>query len=167
MSLLMPEYDKTMRDGNIIYIHIFPNGKVYIGQTSQTTAQRWARGKGYQGQLVSRAINKYGWDNIEHKILFRGLTKEQANEKEIELIAKYNSTNIAFGYNIAGGGDANAKGRPHSKEHNKKISDSHKKRVCSYSRDGKLIGTFESGIEAANVIGGSFRCISACCNGSK
>ncbi|MGN0805027.1 MAG: NUMOD3 domain-containing DNA-binding protein, partial [Candidatus Coproplasma sp.] len=40
-------------------------------------------------------------------ILFDSLTKEQAEEKEIELIAEYNSADRVFGYNIEFGGFAN------------------------------------------------------------
>lgn len=56
-----------------------------------------------------RAIQKYGWDNIEHNILFENLTQEQAFEKEKELIAKY-KTNITrygsnYGYDLTDGGE--------------------------------------------------------------
>ena len=52
-----------------VYKHTFPNGKVYIGITSQKPEDRWSKGKGYQRQpLIYNAINKYGWDNIVHKI---------------------------------------------------------------------------------------------------
>lgn len=71
----------------LIYIHIFPNRKKYIGVTSQKPNQRWRNGKGYYGSTrIYNAIQKYGWENIEHKILFTGLTKEEAEQKEKELI---------------------------------------------------------------------------------
>ena len=53
------------------------------------------------------AIKKYGWENIKHKILFEGLTKEEAEQKEIELIKQYNLTNDKYGYNIEKGGNLN------------------------------------------------------------
>lgn len=88
-----------------VYKHTFPNKKVYIGITSQNPKQRWANGKGYmQNRRMYRNILKYGWENIEHEILFDGLTQEEAFEKEIELITKYNSTDFAKGYNIHTGG---------------------------------------------------------------
>lgn len=150
-----------------VYIHIFPNGKVYIGQTKQRPEDRWSNGKGYRGQLVERAIRKYGWDNIIHKIVESHLTKEQANALEIQLIKEYDSTNDQNGYNIAFGGCANAKGLKHTEEHNRKISESHKKRVCCFTRGGEKVGTFESIMKAAEMVCGSFRVISACCNGNK
>ena len=44
-----------------LYIHKFPNGKVYVGITSQDVGERWRHGEGYKDQLVYRAILKYGW----------------------------------------------------------------------------------------------------------
>ena len=113
------------------------------------------------------AIKKYGWDNIEHIVLYEGLTDEEATEIEINLIEQYKSTDKEHGYNISRGGDLWMKGVRHSKEHNQKISDSHKKRVCSYSRDGRLVATYESIMDAAESVKGSFRVISSCCNGTK
>lgn len=87
-----------------VYMHKFPNGKVYIGVTRQELSRRWRDGKGYQGQPVFDAIVKYGWDNIEHVILECGLTKEQAEEAEKAYIKKYDSLSHANGYNIETGG---------------------------------------------------------------
>lgn len=90
----------------ILYVHIAPNGKKYIGITSRNPKKRWANGKGYKNNMYfCRAIEKYGWKNIEHIILFTNLTKEEAEKKEIELIAKYKTTNRKFGYNINNGGN--------------------------------------------------------------
>lgn len=91
-----------------VYKHTTPNGKVYIGITKQEPAKRWLNGKGYQNQeYFYNAILKYGWKQIKHEILFRGLTKPEAEEKEIELIKIYDSTNREKGYNIARGGHVN------------------------------------------------------------
>lgn len=90
----------------IVYKHICPNSKCYIGITSKSITQRWANGLGYQGQrYFSNAIKKYGWENIKHEILFENLTKEEACQKEIELIAEYKSNDRNFGYNGTCGGD--------------------------------------------------------------
>ena len=83
------------------------NGKVYIGITSQKLEQRWgSQGCNYKSSPhFYSAIQKYGWDNFEHNILFTDLTKEQACLKEQELIKEYNSMNREFGYNSTSGGD--------------------------------------------------------------
>ena len=41
------------------------------------------------------------------KFFFSNLTKEQAEEKERELINKYSSNNFNYGYNIESGGYTN------------------------------------------------------------
>ena len=94
----------------IIYKHTFPNGKCYIGKTSQNPEDRWGKdGFRYQKQpLIWRAIQKYGWDNITHEILYKNLSEEEANEKEMECIIKYHShyqDEEGPGYNISRGGE--------------------------------------------------------------
>lgn len=91
-----------------VYKHICPNGKVYIGITSQNPLRRWREGNGYiHNDYFYNAILKYGWDNIRHEILFSNLTEEEACEKELELIAEYKSNQREFGYNICDGGNIN------------------------------------------------------------
>ena len=83
------------------------NNKIYIGITKQNVYNRWkGQGKGYsQSPRFWNAIQKYGWDNFEHNILFENLTQKEASQKEKELIKKYNSTNENFGYNMTSGGE--------------------------------------------------------------
>lgn len=105
-----------------VYKHTCSNGKVYIGITSKVPPVRWNKGKGYRNNAhFYKAIQKYGWDNIQHEILFEGLTKEEACQKEIELIAKYKSNEPKYGYNRAIGGDVNT-GYTLSDETKRKIS---------------------------------------------
>ena len=88
-----------------VYKHTTPNGKVYIGITKQKPVKRWLHGEGYSKQsYFYRAILKYGWDNIKHEVLFTELTREQAESKEVELIAYYKSNQRQYGYNIDRGG---------------------------------------------------------------
>lgn len=109
-----------------VYKHTTPSGKIYIGITGQMLCQRWANGQGYRGNKhFTNAIKKYGWKNIKHEVLFSGLTQKEAEEKEIELIAQYDSTNPKYGYNIADGGNLHPK---LSEEARRKISDAHKGR---------------------------------------
>lgn len=103
----------------VVYKHTFPNGKVYIGITSQKPEKRYAGGKGYKGcPKMNNAILKYGWNNIEHEILYSGLSKEEAEAKEIETIAFCNS--VTNGYNTDHGGNAPG---THSIETRLKISE--------------------------------------------
>lgn len=128
--------DEKMEDNYKVYVHVFPNGKKYVGMTCQKVSRRWRKGKSYgSNPLMTRAINKYGWDNIDHIVLAEGLTMDNAEKLECELIAKWNLRNTQFGYNLARGGshprhshETKAKiaiacrGRKHSEEFKKWIS---------------------------------------------
>ena len=84
------------------------NGMVYIGVTSRNINDRWRNGKGYTHNThFYAAIKKYGWENFDHEILLSGLNREEADQKEKELIAFYKSSNRHFGYNIESGGHCN------------------------------------------------------------
>jgi len=85
------------------------NGKSYIGITSQKCENRWGiNGKGYELQpKFYHAIQKYGWDNFEHKILYTDLDKDTALQIEADLIQKYNS--IENGYNVSPYGTVESK----------------------------------------------------------
>ena len=124
----------------------------------QTPEQRWRHGEGYKSSPhFYAAIQKYGWDNFEHNILFQNLTKEEACKKEQELIAKYNSMNREYGYNSTSGGDIfvmneetkqkisqslmgnkNGLGHPCSEEKKKKISEAQKGRRLTEEHKQKL-----------------------------
>lgn len=91
-----------------VYKHTTPSNKVYIGITKMKPVKRWRAGMGYSKQpRFFNAILKYGWDNIEHEVLFQGLTREEAEAKEVELIAFYKSDQRKYGYNIDHGGRSN------------------------------------------------------------
>lgn len=92
----------------VVYRHTDPNGKVYIGITCASNPEyRWSHGMKYKDQpTFFRAIVKYGWDNFNHEILYRGLEYEDACETEIRLIAEHNSTDRKHGYNVSLGGES-------------------------------------------------------------
>ena len=68
---------------------------------------------------MSRAINKYGWENVQHEIVASGLSKEQAERMEIDLIAAEKANNPKFGYNDENGGNCAG---THSEATKRKIS---------------------------------------------
>ena len=129
-------------DNYIVYMHINKtNRKKYIGITSNRPCIRWHRGEGYKCQKrFYNAIKSYGWDGFEHIILRQGLSKQEAEHEETLLIAKYESNDMRFGYNIENGGIIHKlseeqkkhlsevnKGRKHSEETIRKMSNAHKK----------------------------------------
>ena len=170
----------------IIYMHKNKiNGKIYIGQTCRSLRLRsGANGKNYATQpIFYRAIQKYGWDNFEHTVLYRDLTSEDANKKEIELIEKYNTRDRKCGYNQCVGGnnlcgDSNPfdghshtdttkriiaeKARERNIGENNPNYNNHKlkygnnpnaKEVRQYDKDGNLISVYSCVSEAANELG--------------
>lgn len=87
-----------------VYAHIFPNGKRYIGMTGKKPEKRWKSGYSYNtNEPMFDDIVKYGWDNIEHKILYKDLTRDQALELEMYCIIKYKTAEKEYGYNILKG----------------------------------------------------------------
>ena len=92
------------------------NGKVYIGQSINTSA-RWLAHKevlsmpshAYElKKPLYKDMNKYGIENFKFEII-EECDKEKLNEKEIYWIKKYNSyyfDNNSNGYNLTRGGEA-------------------------------------------------------------
>ena len=122
-----------------VYQHIFPNGKRYIGVTRTDVKKRWGyNGYNYKTQIVGRAIEKYGWDNIKHEIFCVCANKEQAERVERFLVDYFKTTNPQHGYNVLPGGDVAVndatpemryklgngnRGKPHTEEQKRKISE--------------------------------------------
>ena len=92
-----------------VYEHITPSGKRYIGITSQKPEKRWKNGNHYyKGSAFRSAIDKYGWNDIQHNIVSTDLTEKEAKWLENYLICYYR-TYIGFsdhkGYNMTLGGE--------------------------------------------------------------
>lgn len=110
-------------------MHKCPNGKVYIGITSRRPKARWVCGNGYiKNEHFYRAIQKYGWENIEHIIVEQNLSKKDAAELEIKLIKEYKSNDYKFGYNMSSGGEFGGSGVIVSQETRAKLSQKRKGR---------------------------------------
>jgi group I intron endonuclease len=104
------------------YLHRCPNGKCYVGMTSQTPKGRWgSSGCKYKNNKDFYSdIEIYGWDNIEHVILEEGLNREDACESEKYNIKKYNCI-YPNGYNLSIGGDSASLGVKRSEETKEKL----------------------------------------------
>ena len=119
-------------DKYIVYRHISPSGKVYIGITKHLNPkERWERGKAYKRHgFFWNAVQKYGWDNIKHEVLLEGVTKSEAVYAEKYLIRWYKIHGIS--YNITDGGDGVTghspwnKGVPCSEEIKQKIGNANR-----------------------------------------
>ena len=106
-----------------LYVHISPSNKRYYGITRQKNVKtRWKNGKGYKNnKYFGRSIEKYGWNNIKHIVLFNDLTETEAKLLEQCYIALYDTTDPNKGYNITLGGEG-ALGISPSEETRQKLS---------------------------------------------
>lgn len=167
----------------IVYRHVSPSGKCYVGITSKSLEQRCGKnGCRYSDSpYFWKAIQKYGWVNFKHEILYENLSEDEAKELEKHSILMYNSNCREYGYNLTGGGDGTLgipcsketrakiskklKGRKFTNEHKKHMSESrnHPKYrggavstaipVDMYSLEGDFLCTFWSLSCATKVIG--------------
>lgn len=78
------------------------NGKIYIGQTSESIKQRFYRHMGYQSldfdTKFYRAVRKYGRENFVIEQIDSAKNQKELDEKEIYWINYYNS--VDAGYNM-------------------------------------------------------------------
>ena len=126
-----------------VYMHINKiNNKKYIGITKTSVNKRWGcNGTGYRDNKQSvfyRAIQKYGWDNFEHKILYENLSQDEACNIEVKLIKEYKTQNKNFGYNVQPGGQLGNSGITFSEESKKKMSEAHKGKKLTEEHKKKI-----------------------------
>lgn len=125
-----------------VYIHTCPNNKRYIGVTSRKPKYRWKSGKGYGNQTFGRAVNKYGWDNIDHKV-FEVDTKSEMYYLEKYLISYYQTTNSLYGYNKSTGGEIGPIGNKFTEEQIQKLKIARKGFVLSNESRLKISNTLK------------------------
>jgi group I intron endonuclease len=122
------------KDLYCVYIHKNKiNGKIYVGRTCKKLKTRSGpNGTHYsKNTRFGKAISKYGWDNFEHIILAKDLSKEEADRLEIYYIQKFKTQNEEFGYNMSSGGGNNGGGHPCNEETRQKIGDANRGKVRS------------------------------------
>ena len=82
------------------------NGKIYVGQTTETIEQRFKRHMGYQKDehdtKFYRAVRKYGVDNFYVEMIEEVEDREQLNAREEYWIRELDTVNS--GYNSYYGG---------------------------------------------------------------
>lgn len=159
---MISEANVTNNKEYTVYLHIVPRSlsgynwdKYYVGITSIAIKERWGKnGTGYHSQSYFwMAIQKYGWDNIEHEIIAEHLTKDEACNFEKKLISLLQSNISIYGYNLTSGGEGNS------------ICDH--LNVCQYDLDGNFISVYPNALEACRTLG--LKCnsksIYKCCRG--
>lgn len=166
-----------------IYKHTCPNGKIYIGITSQEPEQRWNNGFGYKNNSrFFKDIVAFGWNNFSHEVIAQVDSQSEATRIEKILIISHKSNNPDYGYNIQCGvlaqsslhSDSSTDISPQDVLHNSspqiKIDGrgkAHSQRVAQYSKLGVLIATYNSLKDASTLTGINHGDICSCCRGYK
>jgi len=115
------------------------NGKSYVGITTRKIARRW-----YEhcylgnscGQLLNKAINKYGIDAFEIQVVASAKTIPDLKDLEKQLIVQY-QTKVPNGYNLTDGGDG-LTGYRHTEEQKKRNGDAKRGTIHSDETKQKM-----------------------------
>ena len=91
-----------MENNYSVYQHVTPDGLYYFGQTNNIKRRWEGNGVGYKGTALQPYIEKFGWDNIQHIVLFENQTKEDALWIENFLIETAREDGVCINKNRSG-----------------------------------------------------------------
>ena len=112
------------------------NGKIYIGKHQTKNIN-----DGYFGSGVAlkEAVKKYGKEPFEKEILFVFDTEEEMNAKERELITEdFVKRKDTYNLGVGGEGGPHFKGKTHTEETRKKLSEIAKTKPKVYTEESKM-----------------------------
>lgn len=120
----------------IVYVHITPEGMHYYGVTNNSK-RRWEyNGIHYRDTSLNTYIEKYGWDNIQHIVLYENLTYEDALKIEDSLIIsgweKGNCINKRRSGNVS---KDDVYIREYQREYQQEYYEKNKDKLIQYSRE--------------------------------
>lgn len=95
----------------LLYIIGFPNGKLYVGITTEAVQRRFRR-HCRSCERVGQAIRKYGPENCRLMVLRRNLFWKEAGNLECWYIQELEARIGQGGYNVTAGGDGSLGTRP-------------------------------------------------------
>ena len=133
----------------ILYRLTFPNGKFYIGITTESLSRRVQRHINYaranKPYALSAAIRKYGEKSFIAEHIASAISKDDLAHIEKIAIEQYNSM-CPNGYNMTGGGEGTYRVAPSEEKRKKiskslsgrKLSDAHKL-ALGQAQKGKII----------------------------
>lgn len=114
-----------------IFKTIFPNGKIYVGQTTKKVDKPYFG----SGHITLKANSKYGKKNLKREIIKFVDNLKQLNNFERIFVKKFKANEINIGYNIQNGG--NSKGK-HTDDSKRKMSLAHVGKSFSKETRNKL-----------------------------
>lgn len=142
--------EKQNTSSHCVYKHLVPDGRYYIGITSNILS-RWAHnGLHYKNsKLFYPCIKEYGWDNIDHIVLHRNLTLSEAQELEKKYIKEAKDAGVSLNQN--NGGTPGSRKRQ-SKIWNLKEDSKWRFVPVEIYKGGHLVGNFSSLHQAAREL---------------
>ncbi|MDO5291592.1 MAG: GIY-YIG nuclease family protein [bacterium] len=166
----------------IVYIYTNKyNNKKYVGMTNQSLKARRGNKQFADYRNCTEfygAIQKYGADAFESRIVGEFMSTEQAEELEKRLIAMLRTQDEAFGYNLRAGGKGGKhsnktkerigranKGKVVSLDQRKQISEANSVKVVCLDQYGNFITVYDSLVLASKAVGVHKSGISKCCKG--
>ena len=115
-----------MENNYSVYQHVTPDGMYYFGQT-QNVERRWRNnGAEYKGTALYPHIEKFGWENIKHIVLFRDKTKEDALWIEDFLIETAREDGVCINQRRSG---LISKGEGYDQDRNQKYYETNKGQI--------------------------------------
>lgn len=166
----------------IVYIYTNKyNKKKYVGMTNQSLKAR--RGNKQFADYRNctefyQAIQEFGSEAFESRIVGEFLHVEQAEEMERQLIAILRTQEETYGYNLRAGGKGGKhsdktkerigkanKGKVISLQQRKQISEANSVKVVCLDQYGELIAVYDSLSLASEAVGVHKTGISKCCKG--
>lgn len=124
------------------------NGKIYIGQHATNNLNDNYIGS---GNLITKAIKKYGASNFKFEIIQFANSYEELDQLEIKLISKLATLDESIGYNLHRGG----------------LGGNVYKKVNQYQLNGRFMKTWNALIEASETLGISYKTIQGCAKNIK
>lgn len=144
----------------MFYIYLITNminGKIYVGQTNDPKHRndQYKSAAKYDtdnGQLIVRAIQKYGYENFTFEVIATcvGQTIKDIDDLETYMIAQHDSMNLEIGYNLQPGGRRIVQ----TPEMKKKISESLKKHYethDSWNKGATLTDEWKNKLSQSNI----------------
>ena len=101
--------ENAQKYGEIYIIKNFANGKYYIGQTVQSSQERfsqhireaYAKNRKEYNYCLSRGVRKYGKEAFDFAVLAEQVPIDLLDLVEEHYIDMYDTTNPEFGYNMS------------------------------------------------------------------
>lgn len=143
--------ERQNTSNHCVYKHLLPDGRYYIGLTSNLSSRWEHKGLHYKNtKLFYPCIKEYGWDNIEHIVLHSNLTLTEAQELERKYIKEAKDAGVSL--NLNNGGTPGSRKRTSKVWNLKEDSKWHFVPIKIY-KDGQFIGEYDSLHQAARELG--------------